>query len=111
MSPFHWLRKREQPCLAARVIQEMAEELAAKEQTAAIAGLQAAVPHRSRSLSPGQALELHLGIFGIVSWNLAAIDFAYTPERLWFWPVVVAWAALLVGHAGFVVYRRSRANR
>jgi hypothetical protein len=91
----------------------MAERQAAGEQAAMAVGVgrQTVGAAPSRRLSRNQGLELHLGIFAIVSWNLAAINFAYMPERLWFWPVVVAWAAILVGHAGFVLCGRIRANR
>jgi hypothetical protein len=87
-------RKTEHLCLVAEVI----EDMAAVETR----GLSAGAQFFRRPLSQRQRLELHLGIFAIAGWNMAAIDFAYDPHHLWFWPWLTGWAAVVAIHAGMV---------
>jgi fatty acid desaturase len=87
-------RTTNHPCLVAEVI----EEMAAWET----AGAPAKTRILRQPLTQRQRLELHVGIFFIAGWNMAAIDFAYSSHHLWFWPWLTGWAALLVVHTGLV---------
>ncbi len=52
----------------------------------------------SGPLSRREGFSLHLFIFVIGSWNLAIINLSRSPDQLWFWPWVAAWAVALLLH-------------
>lgn len=91
-------RRTENTCLVAEVI----EEMAAWEDTPRPAGHEADNRPGRRLFTQRRTLELHVGIFAVAGWNMAAIDFAFTPEHLWFVPWLAGWAALVLIHAAVV---------
>jgi hypothetical protein len=89
------------PCLTAEIIDMMAT-------ANPVRGIPADKEPGLESLSPGGKLLLHFGVFLIASWNLLAINLANSPNNLWFWPWVAAWAGALVLHFGIVLVPSSR---
>jgi hypothetical protein len=76
--------------------------MAAREDVSRAMGHHADTPPGRRFLTQHQRLEIHAGLFAVAGWNVTAFDFAYTPDRLWSWPFLAGWAALLIIHAGVV---------
>ena len=103
------------PCLVGAVVKELAAAQAATQRADALGvPADAASASDARGMGPDcppeplgtfsrrERFMLHAGIFFVVSWNLVAINLAQSPDRLWFWPWVAAWAAVLMLHLGYV---------
>lgn len=90
------------------VVSEILEEMAAKQSTTS---LPANVDDSSGPFTHRERLLLHFLIFLIGSWNLVIIDLATSPDLIWFWPPVIAWATILVLHLGWVLMLSHRGRR
>lgn len=59
-------------------------------------------------LDPGDRLVLHIIVFLVGTWNIFLTNWAHLGRGWWFWIPVVAWLAVLMGHAAWFFARRGR---
>ncbi len=105
------LRRREHPCLAAQVIAGLAAAEAAKPASgdADARSDHAGTQPDSRVSLDGVAV--HGFAFLVGSWTLALANLSLTPDCLWFWPWVVAWAAVVAVHCTVALLETRRTSR